>query len=62
MNQQPLNNMKIDGFFPVIMNVAPINLPLLLSDLDKKDDSNNLIKKPALGPAKEPEHVGLLDS
>lgn len=28
--QQPVGNMKIDGFLPVIINIAPVNIPLLL--------------------------------
>ena len=28
--QQPIGNMKIEGFIPVIINVTPVNLPLLL--------------------------------
>ncbi len=30
MTQQPIENMKIEGFVPVIINVTPINLPLLM--------------------------------
>ena len=30
ISQQPIENMKIDGFFPVIINVSPINMQLLL--------------------------------
>jgi len=37
INQQPIGNMKIDGFMPVIINVTPINdLPLLLGLNDKE--------------------------
>ncbi len=28
--QQPVGNMKIDGFLPVIINITPVNIPLLL--------------------------------
>jgi hypothetical protein len=37
--QQPIQDMKIDGFMPVIINVTPINnLPLLLGmDEDEQD-------------------------
>lgn len=30
MDQQPIFDMKIDGFSPVIINVVPVNVPLLL--------------------------------
>ena len=30
--QQPTENMKIEGFSPVIINVVPVSIPLLLSD------------------------------
>ncbi|VAX36700.1 hypothetical protein MNBD_UNCLBAC01-2168 [hydrothermal vent metagenome] len=30
MNSQPMNSMQIDGFVPVIINVTPVSLPLLL--------------------------------
>ncbi|MDO8675618.1 MAG: hypothetical protein Q7K71_05845 [Candidatus Omnitrophota bacterium] len=37
INQQPIGNMKIDGFMPVIIKVTPIsNLPLLLGLTDKE--------------------------
>lgn len=28
--QQTIQNMKIDGFYPVIINIAPVNIPMLL--------------------------------
>jgi len=28
--QQPVGNMKIEGFLPVIINITPVNIPLLL--------------------------------
>ncbi|MFT5387480.1 MAG: hypothetical protein ACI9E5_000608 [Candidatus Omnitrophota bacterium] len=38
MNFQPLENMNIEGFLPVIINVTPIaNLPLLLGLLDNEE-------------------------
>ncbi len=37
IDQQPIGNMKIDGFMPVIIKVTPINnLPLLLGIVDKE--------------------------
>ena len=36
VNQQPIHNMKIDGFIPIIINVTPIsNLPLILGFVDE---------------------------
>ncbi len=39
--QQPIQDMKIEGFLPIIINVAPVNLPLLLGVAEpgkKKED------------------------
>ncbi len=30
LNQQPIENLKIEGFLPIIIDMQPINLPLLL--------------------------------
>ena len=40
ISQQPIADMRIDGFLPVIINVTPIinNLPLLLGVVDSEDD------------------------
>ena len=32
--QQPIGNMRIEGFLPVIINVVPVNIPMILG-LDK---------------------------
>lgn len=41
-NQQPFENMNIDGFIPVIINVSPVtNLPLLLGLKD--DNQENVV-------------------
>lgn len=41
MNQQPVTNMKIDGFLPVIINVTPVmSLPLLLGAHEMTPDSD----------------------
>ena len=37
LSQQPIKNMKIDGFMPVIINITPVsNLPLLLGIAPRK--------------------------
>lgn len=39
--QQPIQNMKIDGFLPLIINIEPVSIPQLLgilSDRKKKED------------------------
>ena len=43
--QQPIENMKIEGFLPVIINVKPIDLPLLLG-VDTK--SNQTLSPPTI--------------
>ena len=30
LNQQPMSTMKINGFFPILINITPINVPMLL--------------------------------
>ncbi len=44
MNAQPIRNMKIDGFFPVIINITPVqNLPFLLGiNKESKDVPTDL--------------------
>lgn len=37
MAQQPIGQMKIDGFVPIIINVTPISLPQLLGLADEED-------------------------
>jgi len=37
--QQPIQNMKIDGFLPVIINVAPVSIPMLLGDADQPENT-----------------------
>ncbi|MCK5580817.1 MAG: hypothetical protein KAJ18_06045 [Candidatus Omnitrophica bacterium] len=37
--QQPIQDMNIQGFFPVIINIAPISVPMFLGmDVDEKTD------------------------
>ncbi len=41
LDQQPLENMQIDGFLPIIININPVaNLPLLLGLLDEDGETN----------------------
>ncbi|MCR4336517.1 MAG: hypothetical protein NUV91_01750, partial [Candidatus Omnitrophica bacterium] len=40
-SQQPLQKIQIDGFFPIIMNVAPVDLPKFFSFEEDRDDSND---------------------
>ena len=43
LNQQPIEDMKIEGFFPVIINVTPVtNLPFLLGVEDQAEESSDL--------------------
>lgn len=41
--QQPISTINIDGFLPVIINVTPVNLPLLLGgDFSGEEESTDL--------------------
>jgi len=57
--EQSIGNIRIDGFVPVIINVAPANIPLLLGlvDEDFPDSSfpsdNNQNAMPAIKPKEE---------
>ena len=56
---QPIENMHIDGFLPVIINITPIsNLPMLLGLADTAADTQEV--RPAL-KAREIEPISLLD-
>ena len=47
VSQQPIQNMRIEGFFPVIINITPaVNLPLLLGINTFKDEPVNAAKNP----------------
>jgi hypothetical protein len=35
--QQPIEDMNIDGFLPVIINISPVNIPLLLGFFDNEN-------------------------
>ena len=60
MNQQPIQQMHIEGFIPIIINVTPVtNLPLLLG-LGGEEEENEFGLNPDV-QAKEPEKVSLLN-
>jgi hypothetical protein len=59
--QQSIENINIEGFYPIIINVAPVNVPLLLGLTDQEsptgsakqeqqdgDLSHNLSNAPAI--------------
>ena len=55
---QPIENMHIEGFLPIIINVTPItNLPLLLGLADTESDAEET--RPTL-KAREPEEISSL--
>ncbi len=55
---QPIENMHIEGFLPIIINVTPItNLPLLLGLADTESDTEET--RPTL-KAREPEEISSL--
>ncbi len=54
VSQQPLEDMQIDGFLPVIIHIAPVmDLPVLLG-IAKQQEKDKQAKKD-LDPAKEPD-------
>ena len=56
---QPIKDMHIEGFLPIIINVTPItNLPLLLGLADTKQDTGET--RPAM-KAREPELISALN-
>lgn len=49
--EQPIGEMKIDGFMPVIINVMPVyNMPLLLGIADRDEKGKDLGYKPGHDP------------
>ncbi len=57
--QQPIENMHIEGFLPIIINVTPLtNLPLLLGLADTEQDADEIT--PAM-KAREPEEISALN-
>jgi len=54
ISQQPLEEMQIDGFLPVIINIVPVmDLPLLLG-IAKQEEEEKRVKKD-LDPADKPD-------
>ncbi len=47
VSQQPILEMKIDGFVPVIINVTPVNLPQLLGLANMQESPTDLSRKTA---------------
>ncbi|MBI5149617.1 MAG: hypothetical protein HZA28_02440 [Candidatus Omnitrophica bacterium] len=69
---QPAENMKIDGFVPVIINITPVfNLPMLLglADIPAEDSATGASYNQGLSPmdrkstlkAREPEEISALN-
>ena len=50
INQQPIGNMKIEGFIPVIINVTPVNLPLLLGVNEQKPSDSQPAQQSRIPP------------
>ena len=54
INQQPIWNMKIEGFIPVIINVTPVSLPLLLGENQHEVPANPVpTQQSRITPAKD---------
>ena len=69
INQQSIQDMKIEGFLPVIINITPVsNFPFLLGIADQEEESKDLGYHPSLDPMdkiqsieiEHPEQVSLL--
>lgn len=43
LNMQLLENMNIEGFYPVIINIVPVNVPFLLGLVDTADDETDSV-------------------
>jgi len=54
INLQPIESMQIEGFFPVIINIAPVNVPLLLGLNDLDADTEDEPYRSLLGKSDEP--------
>ncbi len=56
---QPIEQMNIEGFIPVIINITPVtNLPLLLGLADTSGEAEET--RPAM-KAREPEEISALN-
>jgi len=61
LNQQPLMQMKIEGFIPVIINVTPVyNLPLLLGWVDEPGEETEFSYQQDMN-AIEPQKITMLN-
>jgi hypothetical protein len=67
IQQQPIGNMHIEGFLPVIIHVTPVSLPLILgvADLDQPfnsaqgEDAGDNLSYLSLGPINLPKRLTL---
>lgn len=57
--QQPISTMQIDGFLPVIINVAPINIPLFLGLKEDGTADNDQLSRQSLDPMDKGEQIYL---
>ena len=59
--QQPIQNLRnIQGFFPVILNVGPANVPLILGAADQKEsEPDQLTFNLSLGPVDQKQRFNL---
>lgn len=49
--QQPIKDMKIQGFIPVIINITPVSVPLLLGVLNKENKGkDDVSSRPLMDP------------
>ncbi len=62
VNQQPIINMHIDGFYPIIIEMTPVNLPMLLGFADENmpADETDDYSQSELN-AREPEDLSYLN-
>ena len=45
VNQQPMLKMEIEGFVPVIINVTPVNLPMLLGVAEQEQKPTDVSRQ-----------------
>ncbi|MBP9853541.1 MAG: acyl-CoA dehydrogenase family protein [Candidatus Omnitrophica bacterium] len=58
LDDQPLLEMNIEGFIPVIIQITPaLNVPLLLGLAGEKKDSNSNSQRGSLDPLQKKEHM-----
>ncbi|MBP9853540.1 MAG: zinc-binding dehydrogenase [Candidatus Omnitrophica bacterium] len=61
VNQQPLMNIHINGFYPVLIETMPINLPLILGLETEEEDSNSRTQQSSLDPLHKQEDIRIED-